>query len=39
MDYLVVFAGMSEKVSEEVKTGTFSDKDEISGAIGEVGSG
>lgn len=39
MDYLVVFAGMSEEVSEEVKAGTFSDKDEISGAIGKVSSG
>lgn len=35
-DYLVVFAGMPEEVSEEVKSGTFSHQDEVSGAVGQV---
>lgn len=35
-DYLVVFAGVPEEVSEEVKSGTFSDQDEVSGAVGQV---
>lgn len=36
---LVVFAGVSEEVSEEVEAGTFPDQDEVGGAVGEVGSG
>lgn len=35
---LVVFAGVSEEVSEEVKAGTFSDQDEVGGAVGQVSS-
>lgn len=38
MDYLVIFAGVSEEVSQEVEAGTFSDHDEVSGAIGQVSS-
>lgn len=34
--YLVVFAGVPEEVSEEVKAGAFSDQDEVSGAVGQV---
>ena len=29
---------MSEEVSEEVKAGTFSDQDEVGGAVGQVSS-
>lgn len=34
--YLIVFAGVSEEVSEEVEAGTFSDQDEVGGAVGQV---
>lgn len=37
--HLVVFAGVSEEVSEEIKAGTFSDQDEVGGAVGQVGGG
>lgn len=33
---LVIFAGVSEEVSEEIKPGTFSNQDEVSGAVGQV---
>ena len=33
---LVIFAGVSEEVSEEIKAGTFSNQDEVSGAVGQV---
>lgn len=36
-DYLIVFAGVSEEVSQEVESGTFADQDEVSGAVGQVG--
>lgn len=36
--YLVIFAGVSEEVSEKVEAGTFSDQDEVSGAISQVSS-
>lgn len=36
--YLVIFAGVSEEVSEEVEAGTFSDQDEVGGAVGQVSS-
>lgn len=36
--YLVIFAGVSKEVSKEVETGTFSDEDEICGAVSQVGS-
>lgn len=35
-DYLIVFAGVSEEVSQEVESGTFADQDEVSGAVGQV---
>lgn len=34
--YLVVFAGVSQEVSQEIEAGTFSDQDEIGGAVGQV---
>lgn len=37
--HLVVFAGVSEKMSEEVEAGTFSDQDEVGGAVGQVSGG
>lgn len=35
---LVVFAGVSEEVSEEVEAGTLSDQDEVGGAVSQVSS-
>lgn len=37
-DYLVVLVGVSEEVSQEIKAGTFSNQDEVSGAISQVSS-
>lgn len=34
--YLVVFAGVSEEMSEEIEAGTLSDQDEVSGSVGQV---
>lgn len=39
IDYLVVFAGVSEEVSQEVEAGTLSDQDEVSGAVSQMSSG
>lgn len=39
IDYLVVFAGVSEEVSQEVEARTLSDQDEVSGAISKMSSG
>lgn len=34
--YLVVFAGVPQKVPEEVKAGAFPHRDEVGGAVGQV---
>lgn len=34
--HLVVLAGVSQEVSQEIEAGTFSDQDEIGGAVGQV---
>lgn len=38
IDYLVVFACVSEEVSQEVEAGTLSDQDEVSGAVSQMSS-
>lgn len=39
LPYLVFFVGVSKEVSKEVQTGTLPDKDEVCGAVSEVGGG
>lgn len=37
--YLVVLAGVSQQVSEEVEAGALAHQDEVGGAVGQVGGG
>lgn len=37
--YLVVFAGVSQQVPEEVEAGALAHQDEVGGAVGQVGGG
>lgn len=37
--YLIVFAGVSQQVSEEVEAGALAHQDEVGGAVGQVGGG
>ena len=34
--YLVIFAGVSDEVLEEVEAGALADQDEVGGAVGQV---